>query len=104
MGRKRKETAPVTAEIQTATVIEEGTGVTVEQHLRNLGLLGNVPEAKPVQPADAAASSQAESAPAAAEVALVRMVRSPDECPAPHTADVHPAEVANYAAHGWKEA
>lgn len=33
-------------------------------------------------------------------VALVRMTRG-DEHPAPHEADVHPDEVANYATGGW---
>lgn len=32
---------------------------------------------------------------------LVRMSRDADIYPAPHTADVHPAEVENYAAGGW---
>ncbi len=33
--------------------------------------------------------------------ALVRMVRDPATWPAPHTADVDPSEVENYAAGGW---
>lgn len=35
---------------------------------------------------------------------LVPMVRSADDFPAPHEADVHPDEVANYAAGGWRQA
>lgn len=31
----------------------------------------------------------------------VRMVRDAEAYPAPHTADVHPAEVENYAVGGW---
>lgn len=34
-------------------------------------------------------------------VQLVPMVRDPGQWPAPHNADVHPDEVANYAAGGW---
>lgn len=37
-------------------------------------------------------------------VQLVPMVRSADDFPEPHTADVHPDEVANYAAGGWQQA
>jgi len=37
------------------------------------------------------------------KAALVKMVRGP-EGPAPHSADVHPAEVDNYAAAGWTKA
>jgi len=36
--------------------------------------------------------------------ALVRMVRDASVHPAPHTADVHPDEVANYALGGWAKA
>jgi hypothetical protein len=32
---------------------------------------------------------------------LVRMVRDADAYPAPHSADVHPDEVENFAAGGW---
>ena len=35
---------------------------------------------------------------------LVPMVRSASQYPAPHTADVHPDEVANYTAGGWTPA
>lgn len=42
-------------------------------------------------------------APAAAPQ-LVPMVRSASHYPAPHTADVHPDEVANFAAGGWTPA
>ena len=41
---------------------------------------------------------------AAAEQAakgLVKMIRDPEYWPAPHSADVHPDEVGNYAAGGW---
>ena len=31
----------------------------------------------------------------------VLMVRDPEQYPAPHTAEVHPAEVENYAVGGW---
>lgn len=34
-------------------------------------------------------------------VQLVRMVRSADDYPEPHEAEVHPDEVANYAEGGW---
>lgn len=42
--------------------------------------------------------------PAASESSpgLVRMKRDPEQFPAPHSADVHPNEVANYAAAGWQ--
>lgn len=40
--------------------------------------------------------------PAPTEVRTVRMVRHPDTNPPPYSADVHPAEVANYAKHGWR--
>ena len=29
------------------------------------------------------------------------MIRDPEYWPAPHSADVHPDEVGNYAAGGW---
>lgn len=32
---------------------------------------------------------------------LVKMTRDPEFYPAPHSADVHPDEVGNYAAAGW---
>lgn len=49
-------------------------------------------EAEAVQASD-------DQAPAAR--ALVRMVRRADQYPAPHAADVHPAEIENYKAGGW---
>lgn len=39
----------------------------------------------------------------AATVALVAMYRDPAEFPPPHTADVHPNEVANFVAGGWRK-
>ena len=39
--------------------------------------------------------------PAAVAPGTVAMVRDPQQYPPPHKADVHPAEVANYAAGGW---
>lgn len=39
--------------------------------------------------------------PAASAVKLVVMVRDADQFPPPHTADVHPDEVANWQAAGW---
>ncbi len=36
--------------------------------------------------------------------ALVHMTRDANAYPAPHTAEVHPAEVDNYAAGGWQVA
>ena len=38
------------------------------------------------------------------DVALVSMVRDPDQYEAPHEAEVHPDEVENYKAGGWTEA
>lgn len=32
---------------------------------------------------------------------LVKMVRNAEQFPEPHSADVHPDEVENYAAFGW---
>lgn len=37
-------------------------------------------------------------------MATVHMIRDPEQFPAPHSADVHPDEVANYAAGGWVRA
>lgn len=34
--------------------------------------------------------------------ALVPMARDAEQWPAPHTADVHPVEVKNYEAAGWR--
>lgn len=43
-------------------------------------------------------------APAAkSEPSIVKMVRDAEQFPAPHTADVHPAEVENFKAGGWQE-
>jgi hypothetical protein len=39
-----------------------------------------------------------------AEAKTVKMKRDPDAFPAPHVADVHPAEVENYRAGGWEKA
>jgi hypothetical protein len=52
------------------------------------------------------AKKPAAKAPAAdteskADAKLVRMVRDADAYPAPHSADVHPDEVENFAAGGW---
>lgn len=50
---------------------------------------------------EATTSPAATDDPAPAEaVATVRMTRDADY-PAPHHADVHPAEVANFAIGGW---
>jgi len=38
---------------------------------------------------------------AQAAQATVAMVRDPQQYPAPHRADVHPSEVANYVTGGW---
>lgn len=51
--------------------------------------------------ADAEAAAAAAAAPA---VQLVNMTRDANAYPAPHTADVHPAEVDNFAAGGWQVA
>lgn len=48
----------------------------------------------------AKSAAPAEEAPAKA-AKLVRMVRDADAYPAPHSADVHPDEVENFAAGGW---
>jgi hypothetical protein len=57
---------------------------------------------------DALAADAAASAAAAKEAAkgpkLVKMVRDTDAYPKPHTADVHPDEVENFAAGGWVKA
>ena len=45
--------------------------------------------------------TEAAAAPAAVAPGAVAMVRDPQQYPSPHKADVHPAEVANYAAGGW---
>lgn len=37
----------------------------------------------------------------AQEVAFVQMVRNPDVYPEPHSATVHPDEVANFQLGGW---
>lgn len=46
-------------------------------------------------------ASQDEAAAEAEAVATVAMVRDPEQYPPPHAADVHPDEVANFAAAGW---
>lgn len=50
-------------------------------------------------PEDDRAPSQQATAP---ETQTVPMVRDPGQFPPPHKADVHPKEVANYAAAGWQ--
>jgi hypothetical protein len=52
-------------------------------------------EGKPAAPKEKA------SAPKEKVVKNVKMVRDPEQYPAPHTADVHPNEVKNYALGGW---
>lgn len=39
----------------------------------------------------------------AKETNAVAMVRDSEQYPEPHSADVHPDEVENYKAGGWKE-
>ncbi|WP_318833695.1 hypothetical protein [Burkholderia cepacia] len=39
---------------------------------------------------------------AAEEIKFVKMVRDPDQYPAPHEAQVHPKEVSNFARGGWE--
>ena len=50
------------------------------------------------------AKSKTDKAAPARSASLVRMVRDSEQFPAPHEADVHPDEVANFAADGWVEA
>lgn len=38
----------------------------------------------------------------AEEIKFVKMVRDPDQYPAPHEAQVHPKEVSNFARGGWE--
>lgn len=48
--------------------------------------------------------TQAETAkPAGKAPKLVKMHRDAEAFPEPHSADVHPDEVANYAAAGWQQ-
>lgn len=120
MGRKRNQTQaqPPAAIPGTIVAIEQDAGITVEQHLKNLGLLESAgtpgelanPSLGEIEPGDGEIGQTVmgdqtiETAPA---VELVKMVRSPfdsEDMPAPFEADVHPDEVANYAAHGWKVA
>jgi hypothetical protein len=42
--------------------------------------------------------------PAEKKVALVKMKRDPKEYTAPHSADVHPDELSNFARGGWVKA
>lgn len=51
-----------------------------------------------IKPAAAAAAA------APAEPVTVKMTRDPKTYPAPHTADVHPDEVGNFALGGWVKA
>lgn len=48
----------------------------------------------------AAQAEAAQAEPAQAE-GFVKMTRDPGQFPPPHAADVHPAEVDNYAQGGW---
>lgn len=51
----------------------------------------------------AKAAAQAVAAdPAPQAVATIAMVRDPQTNPPPYSADVHPDEVANYRAAGWR--
>jgi hypothetical protein len=56
----------------------------------------------PNPPADDAAAAAA--AKEAKGPKLVKMKRDPEQFPAPHSADVHPAEVDNYRAGGFEVA
>lgn len=58
-------------------------------------------QAKAEAEARSAAEAEAAAAAAAQAVQLVPMVRDEATWPAPHTADVHPDEVGNFAAGGW---
>jgi len=60
-------------------------------------------EAEGVEGDTATESPEGEEAPKPAAVATVRMVRD-DRYPEPHTADVHPDEVANWKLCDWVEA
>lgn len=58
----------------------------------------------PAAPAQTDQTEGTDSVAAAAQqqsAQLVRMVRSTDDYPPPHTADVHPDEVANFSGGGW---
>ena len=50
----------------------------------------------------AKAAAQAVAAPAPQAVAPITMVRDPQTNPPPYRADVHPDEVENYRAAGWR--
>jgi hypothetical protein len=60
--------------------------------------------ARQAKPVPIAAEPPAPSVPAVVAPRVVRMVRDASEAPdGPWTADVHPAEVAGFRAHGWRE-
>lgn len=60
-------------------------------------------EAKAKADADAAAAAKAKEDEAKAPKSkLVKMVRDSEHFPAPHSADVHPDEVSNFVAGGWR--
>lgn len=53
------------------------------------------------KPAKSATTAKAPAKPASPK--FVKMTRSAEDYPAPHTADVHPDEVANFKVGGWQE-
>ena len=73
--------------------------------------MGNISKAERERRAAMAAEPVAETAEPAGQTpgsqldfGTVAMTRDAAQFPPPHRADVHPAEVANYAAGGWRVA
>lgn len=92
--RREAEAAAAAAAAQTS----EGTGTEMEPAADGAAITGDG-SGNQLPPVD---SDGQANQPQDAGPALVRMTRDVNAYPAPHTADVHPAEVDNYAAGGWQ--
>lgn len=94
--RDRREAEAAAA--ATAAQTSEGTGTEMEPAADGAAITGDgAGDLLPPVDGDGEANQLQDAGPA-----LVRMTRDANAYPAPHTADVHPAEVDNYAAGGWQ--
>lgn len=96
--RERREAEAAAA--AAAAKIGEGTGTDMAPAVEGAAITGDG-SGDQLPPVDG--SDQGEQ-PQDAGPALVHMTRDASAYPAPHTAEVHPAEVDNYTAGGWQVA
>lgn len=97
-AERERRAAEEAAAAASTTHGSEGTGTDMEPAADGAAITGDGSgdQLPPVGGGDVADQLQN------AGPALVHMTRDANAYPAPHTAEVHPAEVDNYAAGGWQ--